>query len=383
MPLGTEKALLQGSGAADENYFGDESDGAVTISSDTALTVDNQVGYYDGDMVVKNYTSLTIDATKTLNTDYGCRGLLIYCTGNIDVSGYLSMHRRGAYVDPESSGGSDSAAVNEDGLQLPMYTASGSDTLAAATFAGTGNAAVAAVANQPGVSGDGSVFSVVRKGAGPCAGVSGTGPTCAASTTTATSGQSGMGGGGAGDSGTGGDGEYGSCFAGGSAGAGGAGGTGGSATIWSGPGGGGTSGCSNNACGGSGNPAGGPNGQCGDSGYVRPGVYDGTTGTAGTIWIVCGGDVTINSGGSISSSGIGGGDIHTYYSGCCSGITGGNKAASGGSGGGVVMILHAGTYTNNGSVSAGGATGCGPSNLSPRVYSGTAGAGSVVVAQVS
>lgn len=383
MPFGTEKALLQGAGAAAENYFGDESDGAVTISSSTALTVDNKVGYYDGDMVVKNYSSLTVNASQTLNTDYGCRGLLIYCTGNIDISGSISMSRRGAYADAESSGGSDSSAVDASGLQLPMYTDSGSDTLAAATFAGAGNAAVAAVANQDGISGDGSIFSVVRKGAGPCAGTTTTGPTCAASTTTATSGQSGSGGGGAGDSGTGGDGEYGSCFSSGSAGAGGAGGTGGSATIWSGPGGGGTSGCAANACGGSGNPAGGPNGQCLDSGQVRPGVYDGTTGTAGTIWIVCGGDVTINSGGSISSNGTSDGSVHTYYGGCCGGITGGSKAASGGTGGGVIMILHAGTYTNNGSVNANGAGGCGPSNLSPRVYGGTAGAGSVVVAQVS
>ena len=31
MPFGTEKALMMGSGAAVENYFGDGSDGDVTI----------------------------------------------------------------------------------------------------------------------------------------------------------------------------------------------------------------------------------------------------------------------------------------------------------------------------------------------------------------
>lgn len=385
MPFGTEKALLQGSGVTVENYFGDGSDGDVTISGNTELTVLNKVGDFDGDMVVMNYNSLTINASMTLDTNFPSRGMLLYIMEDLTVSGTLSMSRRGCYVNPESSGGSDSAVVNVDGLQLPMFTTGGSDTLGAATFAGAGNAAVAAVANQDGISGDGTIFSIARQGQAGCAGTSTTGPTCAdVVVSDGKTGQTAGGGGGAGDSGTGGNGSYGSCFSGGSGSGGGAGGTGGNGTIWSGEGGGGTgsNNSTNNACGGAGNPGGGPNTTCVNSGNVRSDVYpDDTAGTAGIIWLIVGGDVLINSGGSILSSGTAGGEVHTHF-GTCGGGNGGRKAASGGSGGGCIMILHAGSYTNNGTVVAGGGGGCGPSNLAPRVYGGSAGDGALVVAQV-
>ncbi len=373
---------MMGSGAAVENYFGDGSDGDVTIGSNSELSILNKVGDFDGDMAVMNYNSLTINAGYTLDTNYPSRGMLLYIMENLTVSGSLSMSRRGCYVNPESTGGSDSAAVNANGLQLPMFTTGGSDTLAAATFAGAGNAAVAAVANQDGISGDGTIFSIARQGQAGCAGVNGTGPTCADVTVSdGKTGQTAGGGGAAGDGGTGGDGAYGSCFSGGSGSGGGGGGNGGDGTIWSGQGGGGMSG-NNNGCGGAGNPGGGPNTQCVNSGHVRTDQYpNDTAGTAGVIWLVVGGDVLINSGGSISSSGTGGGEVHTYYGGCGHG-NGGRKASSGGSGGGCIMILHAGTYTNNGSVGAGGGGGCHPSNLAPHVYGGSAGDGALVVAQV-
>jgi len=54
--------------------YGDGSDGAVTISSNTTLTAD------------KFYSSLTVDATFTLNAD----DFFIYCTGIITNNGVIS-----------------------------------------------------------------------------------------------------------------------------------------------------------------------------------------------------------------------------------------------------------------------------------------------------
>ena len=64
------------------NYFGDGSDGDITITGTTSLPVVKASGYnyggsYDGDMVVKNYNTLTIDAGATLTTSSPTRGLLI------------------------------------------------------------------------------------------------------------------------------------------------------------------------------------------------------------------------------------------------------------------------------------------------------------------
>jgi len=42
------------------NYYGNGSDGAAVISSDTQLVVPNKNGSYDGDYVVRQYTSLTL-----------------------------------------------------------------------------------------------------------------------------------------------------------------------------------------------------------------------------------------------------------------------------------------------------------------------------------
>ena len=50
----------------------------ATISSNTELTVANKSGSNDGDMIVKQYASLTINGGVTLSTDNGCKGLLIY-----------------------------------------------------------------------------------------------------------------------------------------------------------------------------------------------------------------------------------------------------------------------------------------------------------------
>jgi len=106
--------------------------------------------------------------------------------------------------------------------------------------------------------------------------------------------------------------------------------------------------------GGAGNPGGKPGSMGGGS--------TGTSGCGGKLVIICYGNITVESGGKIESNGSAGG------AGSSPGSCGG------GSGGGHISIIHAGTYTNSGTVQcAGGAGGTGG------VTSGGAGgAGSVV-----
>ena len=111
------------------NYFGDDSDGTVTTSGNVTHTVQNKSGAYDGDMLVKNYTNLTIASGHTMTVDQPCRGMLIYCSGDCTIAGTLTMQSKGAYANPTASGGSDSNAVQAAGLQIGFVTSGGSTTL--------------------------------------------------------------------------------------------------------------------------------------------------------------------------------------------------------------------------------------------------------------
>jgi hypothetical protein len=387
MPIGTDKVVMMSAGGGGENWFGDGTDGAFSSSGDTAITPTNLNGDWDADMVVKNYSSFTLNATHRYYMDHACRGILIYVTGDVSISGYLGVSTpatgylgSGGEANPESAGGSDSAAVSSTGIRLPMLTASGTDTLAAADFAGCGTAAVAAVANHPAISGNGTIFGVVRKGALGHAGGSGPPGAAPAGTLTGGMGQTGGGGGGAGSAGSGGAGSYGHCWGGGSAGGGGSSGNGGSATIWGGAGGDGGGGHAKT--GGGGNPGGGPaTGPCygGAAAVEGPLVGDGGAG-GGTIFFIVGGNFIINSGAEFLMSGRNGSEIRTYYPGC--NVSGSNKATGGGTGGGAIFILHKGTYTNNGTINANGGGGGHPSNLDPKTWGGTGGAGTLVTQQV-
>ena len=394
MPLGASKsALLAMGGAGGGNYFGDGSDGAVTTSGDLTYTVANKSGSYDGDMVVKNYTSLTISTGDTVTTDQPCRGMLIYVKGDCSITGTLSA-QVGALADPTNTGGSDSAAVNASGLRLPMLTASGTDTLAAADFAGCGTAAVAAVGNQPEIAGDGTIYQIVKTGAAggnahgfgaPASNFTRSpGTVGAQGTTTATSGQCGGGatggyavhGGNSGFTVQGATGGLGGAFSGG------AGGGGLSWRISSQPGyqhqvlgppadygGAGVSGQYNwsatyGSSGGAGNPAGAD-------------VGDNVTSTTqsicgGILWLVVKGDLTINVGGIITAAGGNTGNV---------GSSGQQGSTGGGSGGGVLMLLHGGTYTNNGTVSAAGGV-RGAYNEATQSQGANGGDGSVITSQV-
>ena len=320
--------------------------------ANVTYTVSNKNGSYDGDMVVKQYTTVNVDSGDYVTTDQPCRGMFLLATGNFTVDGTISMTSKGALANPTSSGGSDSNSVDSNGLRFPFVTSGGSSSLTAADtlLNGCGTTARSVIANFKTLSSDGTILSVVRLGANGGAGASpGTGTTGSNGST----GQSGGGGSGASNhAGTSGAGAYGSCFSGGSGGGpidnNGSGTTAG--TNWGGAG--GTFGSGHNAggTGGAGNPKGANVNTGGSSmGFVAPTSANNISpvggGTGGLIVIVVGGNVAINASGKILANG--GSSDH---------ITGANDwlSTGGAAGGGNIIIAHRGTYTNNGTVTANG-----------------------------
>lgn len=332
------------------NYFGDGSDGDVIISSNTDLIPPNITGSYDAEMIVKNYTSLTINSGVTLQPSQPCRGMLIYCTGDITINGTLSMTGKGAFRNPSD--------VDNNGLQFQRFTSSGNSATptfsTAYILSGCGSAAENAEANQTDINGFGDVFTIPKIG-----GSAGTGgiatsvppgqgaysggevaPTVGgAGSGTGQVGTGGGGGGGMGsisgtNSGSGGEGAPGTCFSGGTGGGGATDSTNaGDGASFGGAGGNGTGGSEYG--GGAGNPTGSTSGSAT------------TNGTGGLLIIICKGNVTIGGSGNIEANGI---NPHNVL----------NGGGAGGSGGGAILILHAGNYTNSGSVTVdGGAKGSG------------------------
>jgi hypothetical protein len=348
------------SGGPGSNVYGSENtDLTEVVNTDATygLTALNNSGAYDADMWVGNFTNLTIDADVTLTTHQPCRGMLIYCSGNAVINGALSMQSRGALGDPTASGGSDSSAVNANGIQLGLFHASVTDTLAANTFDGCGNAAVAAVANQPAIDSNGILLSIVRAGAAlgtkcggswtcDACGCNGNGGGAASGDETKTLQTGGGGGGGVGinttggegQGGYGGDGAAGTCFSGGSGGGGGSvcygcSGVAGGAAVANGGAGGDADPDTNTglkyATAGAGNPA-------GTSGYSAD---DSNSGTGGIIFLIVKGDITFGSAGA------------AYVRGADAEFGGGYTGGGGSSGGGAAFICHGGTLTVTGSLS--------------------------------
>lgn len=318
------------------NYFGDGSDGALVVSSDTQLT-----STQDGDMVVKNYTSLTINTDKTLTVSNRCKGLLIYVDGDCTINGTLTMTARGGNVDPVAAG------VSVNGLRYPVLKTGQNDTLDATDLAGCGAAAVAAAAKQPGVNGNGKVFTLPRAGA---AGASiGSGRINGVTGTAGSGGQTGGGGSGGSYDGTGGSGAAGTCFGGGGGGGGGLNGSGGNAVV-------------NGGAGGAGyGPGGAAGGGAGNPGGAGVGGDPGEAGIGGLLILIVKGNLTVASGAVISSNGKNGGaSCH---------------ASGGATGGGTILILYGGTLSNAGTIQSnggiGGATTCSCST------GGNGGAGSI------
>ena len=366
MSVGTEKAALFGAaGGGGGNYFGSGADGSVTTSGDVNLALPA-----GNDMVVANYTDLDISSGDTLTVASANRGLLLYCSGNLIVDGTLSMSLKGCTCDPTAAGGSDSAAVSATGLRLPMLTASGTDTLAAADFAGCGNTAVAAVANQPAIAGDGTIFVVSQLGATGASGASCSVPSCTHPYQQGYNGNAGTTGGATVSTGGGASGGAQANHGTGSTGAGGRGGAfssgAGSGGAGRGPcgtsaganyGGAGSAKCCGGGCGGGwGNGAGGGNN---------------IEGHGGMMWIIVKGNITVGASGSIEAHG-GRGQI--------SGLGASAATGGGGTGGGAIHILYGGTITNNGSIAANGGGSGG--TVAGVAAGGTGGAGGVNTTQV-
>ena len=312
------------------NYFGNGQDGNLTVSSNLNLP-----SIEDGDMIVKQYKSLTINSGRTLTTSNRCRGLMIYVQKNCIVNGTLSMTARGCKANPSHGemhwetpvAPSDGNGVDASGLRIPMITATGTQSLSAANFNGCGNAAVNVVVNHLPINGDGTIFGVSKLGGGyngatlfgniGCAGSGGRG-------------QSRSYGGGRGSNST--------CFSGGC-------------------GGGGPSRYSGGGIAGNYGGVGGRIGNrntYGSGGAGNPyGLFDSHfSGTGGTLILIIGGNLTIN--GSIES--LGNSSVSNY-------------ARGGGSGGGRILILYKGVYNNNGDISSSGGD----------IYGG---AGAITTAQV-
>lgn len=360
--------------------------------ANVTYTVPNKNGSYDGDMVVKQYTTVNVDSGDYVTTDQPCRGMFILAQGNVVVDGTITMTSKGASANPTSSGGSDSNAVDSNGLRFPFLTSGGSSSLTAANtlLNGCGTTARSVIANFKTLASSGTVLTVVRQGANGGGGRSANNDGNAGSN--GSTGQSGGGGSGAANyQGTSGAGAYGSCFSGGSGGGpidnNGSGTT--SASNWGGQG--GTFGSAHNASGsgGAGNPKG-ANAHTGNAGnnhsFSSPTSANHVSpegdGTGGLIVIVAGGNVTINSGGKILANG---GRSHHVY--------GSNDwlSTGGAAGGGNIIIAHKGTYTNNGTVTANGgdsgktwnnSVGGSRSTGSYTKVGGTGGNGSVQVLQI-
>lgn len=327
-------------------------------------TVPNKNGSYDGDMVVKEYTDVTINAGDLVTTDQPCRGLFIYCKGNMTVNGVLSMSAKGAAANPSSSGGSDSNAVDSNGLRYGFFDGSSSDSLTmdGTTFNGCGTAVRSAIAAAG--NGAGTTFKVhaIPRTASSAAArplVSLNGDLENPAQIRGGNGSYGSishGGGGSGGqayeigNGKGGAAGNSTCFSGGSGGGGAAGGgstdsghIGGAANNYGGVGGVGGNHNENSSrptgTGGAGNP-GGNDGSVGVGGSNNAG-----DGTGGLIILVVGGNLTIGASGEIRANGTQGGD---------STASGDNSSMGGGSGGGHVVIICKGTVTANSStISAG------------------------------
>ena len=375
----------------DVNNFGNGGDGAFNSTGNTTLTVTNKNGNYDGDMMVKQYTSFTLNAGHTLTTDQPCRGLVILCTGDVSISGTLSMAHRGAYADAADNSTNPNVNitttvpangliwrfVRNGGGQGPFTPSpahlngaapSSSDIytwLTAQNNLLSGKTGYEVRMKRQGENGgNGAPDSPNQHNPGQ-PGTNGVNTVSSGLYTMSTGG----GGGGHNSAWDPGDpagaGSYGSCFGGGSGGGGNRArnplDSGQNAGIWGGAGGFGDNGGSYNFCGGGGA------GNGGGSGNRNNGTAnDGGDGTGGLIVIIAKGNVTVNSNGEI--------DVRGNAGGSASGHPDGNRveSAGGGSGAGICLIAHGGTYVNNGTTHTSGGAG----GVATPVSSGTHGTGS-------
>lgn len=103
-----------------KNYFGTGVDGDVTLSSSAQISSSfNNV--LDGDFIVKNYKNLTVNSGVTLLPLKRCRGLIIYCTGDLTVNGNISMTAKGGGVGNKSAPFAKTTETNFLAIDGTMY----------------------------------------------------------------------------------------------------------------------------------------------------------------------------------------------------------------------------------------------------------------------
>ena len=338
------------------NYFGTGKDGSVTISGSAQVSASlNNISREYGDTIVKNYQDLTIDSGILFSPLRACRGMVIYCTGNLTVNGTISMTGKGGAVGNKIAapiGFASSTDSRYDLVDATLYfnnlssSASGGRGIPTHwNWAPSGSAWFSNFKVRVPLSGSvagGAAGAWQGNGAAGTAGIFCCG--------------SGGGGGGGGyysQPATGGAGGRGTIFTGGSGGGGGG---------WA------------YATGGTGTyevsaPA------AGSGGTGAGGVGGNLSGVGGLLILIVRGNITIN--GTLSSNGATGGTGTSPGEGPGSNYQSGG---GGGSGGGRIMIIYGGTYTNAGSVVANGGSGAG-GNLGSYV-GGTGGAGAITVKKV-
>jgi hypothetical protein len=346
-----------GSLSSYNNYFGTGIDGTLTISSSAQVSASLNNTVF-GDTIVKNYQDLTINSGILFSPLRPCRGMVIYCTGNLTVNGTISMTGKGGGVVTKIAapiGIASSTDSRYDLVDATLYF----NNLSSSAAGGRG------IPTHWNWAPSGSSWFSNFKIRVPLSG-------SVAGGTAGVTGPAGIfccgGGGGGGNSQpggatSGGSGGRGTIFTGGGGGGGGsyAGAGGDSAAFEAG------------GQGGFGPNPGSPNGS-GGGGAGTPAAtgYGGSgyTGTGGLLLLIVRGNITIN--GTLSSNGATGGDgtRPTSYAG----------GGGGGSGGGRIMIIYGGTYTNAGTIVANGGNG---GAGAPGANNGAAGgAGSTTVKKV-
>jgi hypothetical protein len=166
--FGFNKKKGGGAAAPSGNWFGNGSDGSLNTSGNVTYTVQNKSGSFDGDTVVLQYTSLTVNSGHSLTVDQPCRGLVIYVTGNCTINGTISMSQKGGKSDPTLNGGGDASTVNPLGLRWIFRTASpngDSLTISPTLYNGCGPALKNAAGNAGSVS-NGTIIGISRDGYG-------------------------------------------------------------------------------------------------------------------------------------------------------------------------------------------------------------------------
>ena len=340
------------------NYFGNANRGNLTISSSAQVSASlNNISDLYGDIIVRNYQNLTINSGVLFSPLRACRGMVIYCAGNLTVNGTISMTGKGGGV------------ANKIASPIGIATSTDSryDLVDATLYFNNCSSSVAGGRGIPthwNWAPSGSLwfnnYKIRIPLSGSVAGGTGGGPTGNAAGSTGTAGIFCCGGGGGGGSGAPNTNVA---------------GTGGRGTIFA----GGAGGCGGFGFGGApeptslfeasrsnGSPVNSGAGGAGNPPSIGSGGAAGT-GVGGLLILIVRGNVTIT--GTVSSNGAVGGN------GTGPSVGGGS---GGGSGGGRIMVIYGGTYTNAGSVVANGGNG-GTGGGS----GGAGGAGSITVRRVN